>query len=118
MEAQTRTGGEPEKVRESFTAAASAYRAWVKHQCEEGEGWRKMLERSGAGMVREMKEHEASIDAQRTDLQRILRDFDKQKLLRLDEKEEVMFDVLTYHKQRILDEWEEPDEIWTMQAEL
>ena len=118
MEAQTRTGGEPEKVRESFTAAASAYRAWVKHQCEEGEGWRKMLERSGAGMVREMKEHEASIDAQRKDLQRILRDFDRQKLLSLDEKEEVMFDVLTYHKQRILDEWEEPDEIWTMQAEL
>lgn len=118
MEARTKTGGGPKKVGESFTAATSAYRAWVKHQCEEGEGWRKMLESSGAEMVREMKAHEASTDAQRTDLQRILRDFDRQNLLSLDEKEEVMFDVLTYHKQRILDEWEEPDEIWTMQAEL
>lgn len=77
-----------------------------------------MLESSGTEMVREMKEHEASIDAQRTDLQRILRDFDKEKLSRLDEKEEVMFDVVTHHKQRILDEWDEPDDIWTMQAEL
>jgi hypothetical protein len=63
-----------------------------------------MLESSGAEMVREVKEHEASIDAQRTDLQRILRDFDREKLSRLDEKEEVMFDIVTHHKQRILDE--------------
>jgi hypothetical protein len=63
-----------------------------------------MLESSGAEMVREVKEHEASIEAQRTDLQRILRDFDREKLSRLDEKEEVIFDIVTHHKQRILDE--------------
>ena len=118
MEAQGKTGGKPEKVGVGFAAVSSAYRAWVKHQREEGEGWRKMLESSGAEMMRDVKEHEASIDAQRTDLQRILRDFDREKLSRLDEKEEVMFDVLTYHKQKNLDEWEAPDDIWTMQAEL
>jgi predicted phage gp36 major capsid-like protein len=101
-----------------FAAVTSAYRAWVEHQRKEGEGWRRMLESSGVEMVREVKEHEASIDAQRTDLQRILRDFDREKLSRLDEKEEVMFDVVTHHKQRILDEWDEPDDIWTIQAEL
>jgi hypothetical protein len=63
-----------------------------------------MLESSGAEMVQEVKEHEASIEAQRTDLQRILRDFDREKLSRLDEKEEVIFDIVTHHKQRILDE--------------
>jgi hypothetical protein len=63
-----------------------------------------MLESSGAEMVREVKEHKASIEAQRTDLQRILRDFDREKLSRLDEKEEVIFDIVTHHKQRILDE--------------
>jgi hypothetical protein len=62
-----------------------------------------MLESSGVEIVREVKEHKASIDVQRTDLQRILRDFDREKLSRLDKKEEVMFDVVTHHKQRILD---------------
>jgi hypothetical protein len=118
MEARAKKGGEPEKVGVGFAAVTSAYRAWAEHQRKEGEGWRRMLESSGAEMVREVKEHEASIDAQRTDLQRILRDFDREKLSRLDEKEEVMFDVVTHHKQRILDEWDEPDDIWTMQAEL
>lgn len=102
----------------SFTTVARAYRAWVKHQREEGEGWRKVLESSGAEMVREMKEHEAAVDAQRTDSQRIFRDFDRAKLSRLEEKEEVAFDVVTHHKQRILDEWKESDDIWMMQAEL
>jgi hypothetical protein len=118
IEARSKKGGEPEKVGVGFTAVTNAYRAWVEHQRKEGEGWRRMLESSGAEIVREVKEHEASIDAQRTDLQRILRDFDREKLSRLDEKEEVMFDVVTHHKQRILDEWDEPDDIWTIQAEL
>jgi len=101
-----------------FETVSAAYRRWAENQREEGEGWRRMLQSSGAEMMRQVEEHEALVDAQRSDLQRILRDFDKQKLTRLDEKEEVMFDVLTHHKQRMLDEWEGPDEIWTMQAEL
>lgn len=37
---------------------------------------------------------------------------------KLNESEEVISDILTHHKQKILDEWEEPDNIWTIQAEL
>ena len=77
-----------------------------------------MLKSSGTEMMQQVEEHEASVDAQRTDLDKILRDFNKTKLLKLEESEEVIFNVLTYHKQRVLDEWEEPDDIWTMQAEL
>lgn len=33
------------------------------------------------------------------------------------EEEEVVLDVMLQHKQRILDEWQCPDEIWVMQAE-
>lgn len=33
------------------------------------------------------------------------------------ESEDVIFDVLLCHKQRILDEWDEPSDIWKMQAE-
>lgn len=102
-----------------FAAVASAYRAWVKHQREEGEGWRRMLESSGAEVTRQVEEHtKRRSTRQRTGLERILRGFDKTKLSRLDESEEVMFDVLTYHKQKILDEWDEPKDMWTMQAEL
>jgi hypothetical protein len=62
-----------------------------------------MLESSEVEIVQEVKEHEASIDAQQTDLQRILRDFNREKLSRLDKKEEVMFDIVTHYKQQILD---------------
>jgi hypothetical protein len=63
MEARAKTGGEREKVGVGFAAVTSAYQAWVEHQRKEGEGWRRMLESSGVEMVREVKEHEASIDA-------------------------------------------------------
>jgi hypothetical protein len=118
MEIQPETGRESEKVGAGFAAVASAFRAWVKNQREEGEKWRRSLESSGTEMMRQMREHRASVDAQRTDLERIMREFDKAKLSRMNEREEVMFDVLTCHKQRILDEWKEPDDIWTMQAAL
>lgn len=118
MEVEPETTGKSKNEGVGFAAVASAYRAWVKHQHDEGEGWRRILKSSGPEMLQAMEEHQALIDAQRTDSQRILRDFDKTKMSRFNESEEVMSDFLTHHKQKILDEWEEPDDIWTMQAEL
>jgi hypothetical protein len=111
MAFQPSTRSQVGKEGAGFNAVSAAYSAWARSQREESEGWCRVLKSSGEEMMRQVEKHEASAE-------KILREFNKNRSLSLNESKEVMFDVLTHHKQRVLDEWEEPDNMWTMQAEL
>ena len=67
-----------------------------------------------------VREYEVFVEAYRTESHRIHHDMDQQYWLEEGgiESEAAVFDIVTSHKERIMDEWAEPDDIWTMQAEL
>jgi hypothetical protein len=73
-----------------------------------------------ADKAQAIRDYKASVEAQKAEWANIQYDIDQRDWLEEGggESETVTFDIVTSHKERILDEWEEPDDIWTMQAEL
>jgi hypothetical protein len=81
---------------------------------DEGERWRRVVEESMTEVSKRVEEGLTRLRQERLDCDQMIEEFEKQKFGKLHETEDVLFDVMLQHKERILDEWRAPLDLWEM----